>query len=28
LRYAPYLAMLGAGVVALPLTLRKKEELF
>lgn len=28
LRYAPYLAMLGAGVVALPLSLRKKEELF
>lgn len=26
LRYAPYLAMLGAGVVALPLTLRKREE--
>lgn len=28
LRYAPYLAMMGAGVVALPLTLRKKEEEF
>jgi len=28
LRYAPYLAMMGAGIVALPLTLRKKEELF
>jgi len=28
LRYAPYLAMLGAGVVALPLSLRKKEELY
>jgi hypothetical protein len=27
LRYAPYLAMMGAGVVALPLSLRKKEEL-
>jgi len=26
LRYAPYLAMMGAGVVALPLSLRKKEE--
>jgi len=26
LRYAPYLAMMGAGVVALPLTHRKKEE--
>jgi len=27
LRYAPYLAMMGAGIVALPLSLRKKEEL-
>jgi hypothetical protein len=26
LRYAPYLAMMGAGIVALPLSLRKKEE--
>jgi len=26
LRYAPYMAMLGAGIVALPLSLRKKEE--
>jgi hypothetical protein len=27
LRYAPYMAMMGLGVVALPLSLRKKEEL-
>jgi hypothetical protein len=26
LRFAPYMAMLGAGIVALPLSLRKKEE--